>query len=291
MKIWITGGAGFLGRRLTAALVQQGHQILSLSRRGSTTANESVSIDLAREKERLNSLAAESGQPDVVIHCAARQPGRYTLPEFVKGNILPTVNLIEALRSSPPKQIIYTSTLSVYSQSNRLPFTEDHPASSSLAYAATKRWAEQLLETFRDPQVTVLRLPSLYGKGQDDSFIDGLAQLALRGEDLELFSRGTVLREALHVSDVIRAIQTCIDKPPAEQFCVMNLGTGRKISTLEYAEVLVEALGSKSRVVLSDRAASQFDCYADIQRARDIIEFQPTELNESLRIYTHELQA
>jgi len=291
MKIWITGGAGFLGRRLTAALVQQGHQILSLSRRGSTTANESVSIDLAREKERLNSLAAESGQPDVVIHCAARQPGRYTLPEFVKGNILPTVNLIEALRSSPPKQIIYTSTLSVYSQSNRLPFTEDHPASSSLAYAATKRWAEQLLETFRDPQVTVLRLPSLYGKGQDDSFIDGLAQLALRGEDLELFSRGTVLREALHVSDVIRAIQTCIDKPPAEQFCVMNLGTGRKISTLEYAEVLVEALGSKSRVVLSDRAASQFDCYADIQRARNMIGFQPSELKESLRTYTHELQA
>jgi len=291
MKIWITGGAGFLGRRLTAALVQQGHQILSLSKRGSTTANQSVAIDLALEKERLNSLAAKSGQPDVVIHCAARQPGRYTLPEFVKGNILPTVNLIEALRSSPPKQIIYTSTLSVYSKSNRLPFTEDHPASSSLAYAATKRWAEQLLETFRDPQVTVLRLPSLYGKCQDDSFIDGLAQLALRGEDLELFSRGTVLREALHVSDVIRAIQTCIDKPPAEQFCVMNLGTGRKISTLEYAEVLVEALGSKSRVVLSDRAASQFDCYADIQRARNMIGFQPSELNESLRTYTHELQA
>ena len=290
MKIWITGGAGFLGARLTAAMVQQGHQVLSLSRRASAIANESVSIDLALEKEKLNSLAAEH-RPDIVIHAAARQPGRYTLPEFVKGNILPTVNLIEALKPAPPKQIIYTSTLSVYSQSHKLPFTEDHPASSSLAYAATKRWAEQLLETFRDAQVTVLRLPSLYGKGQDDSFIDGLAQLALRDEDLELFSRGTVLREALHVSDVIRAIQTCIDKPPAKQFCLMNLGTGRKIATLEYAESLVEALGSKSRVVLSDRAASQFDCYADIQRARDIIGFQPTELKESLRAYADELRA
>jgi nucleoside-diphosphate-sugar epimerase len=290
MKIWITGGAGFLGRRLTAELVQQGHQILSLSRRASTIANESVSIDLSQEKERLKSLAKEH-EPDIVIHAAARQPGRYTLPEFVNGNILPTVNLLEALKSSPPKQIIYTSTLSVYSQSNRLPFTEDHPASSSNAYAATKRWAEQLLETFRDAQVTVLRLPSLYGKGQDDSFIDGLAQIALRGEDLELFSRGTVLREALHVSDVIRAIQTCIDKPPADQFCVMNLGTGRKISTLEYAEVLVETLKTKSRIVLSDRVASQFDCYADIQRARNLIGFQPTELEESLGTYAHELRA
>ena len=291
MKIWITGGAGFLGQRLTAELARQGHQILSLSRRPSPVANESVEIDLAQEKEKLNSLAGEYGPADVVIHAASRQPGRYTFPEFVKGNILPTVNLLEALKPSPPKQIIYTSTLSVYAQSNKLPFTEDHPASSSLAYAATKRWAEQLLETFRDAQVTVLRVPSLYGKGQGDSFIDGLAQLALRGEDLELFSRGTVIREALHVSDVIRAIQTCIDRPPSEQFCLMNLGTGRSISTLEYAEALVEALESKSQIVLSDRAALQFDCYADIQRARDTIGFQPTELKESLRRYADELRA
>ena len=291
MKIWITGGAGFLGLRLTAELARQGHQILSLSRRSSPVANESVEIDLAQEKEKLNSLAGEYGPADVVIHAASRQPGRYTFPEFVKGNILPTVNLLEALKPSPPKHIIYTSTLSVYAQSNKLPFTEDHPASSSLAYAATKRWAEQLLETFRDAQVTILRVPSLYGKGQGDSFIDGLAQLALRGEDLELFSRGAVIREALHVSDVIRAIQTCIDRPPAEQFCLMNLGTGRSISTHEYAEALVEALQSKSRIVLSDRAALQFDCYADIQRARDTIGFQPTELKESLRIYADELRA
>jgi nucleoside-diphosphate-sugar epimerase len=291
MKIWITGGAGFLGRRLTAELGRQGHEILSLSRRASPEASESIAIDLAQEKEKLNSLATEHGPADVVIHAASRQPGRYTFPEFVKGNILPTVNLIEALKLSPPKQIIFTSTLSVYAQSNNLPFTEDHPASSALAYAATKRWAEQLLETFRAAQVTVLRLTSLYGKGQGDSFIDGLAQLALRGEDIELFSRGTVIREALHVSDVMRAIQTCMDKPPAEQFCLMNLGTGRSISTREYAEALVEALQSQSRIVLSDRAALQFDCYADIQRARDTIDFQPTELKESLRRYTHELRA
>ena len=290
MKIWITGGAGFLGQRLAAELTQQGHEVLSLSRRSSPVANESVEIDLAQEKERLNSLAREN-RAEVVIHAASRQPGRYTFPEFVKGNILPTVNLLEALKSSPPKQIIYTSTLSVYAQSNKLPFTEDHPASSSLAYAATKRWAEQLLETFKAAQVTVLRLPSLYGKGQGDSFIDGLAQLAMRGEDLELFSRGAVIREALHVSDVIRAIQTCIDKPPTEQFCLMNLGTGRSISTVEYAEALVEALGSKSRIVLSDRAALQFDCYADFQRARDMIGFQPTELKESLQRYADELRA
>lgn len=291
MKIWITGGAGFLGKRLTLRLKRSGNHVVSLSKRVSPDADDSITIDLAQEKERLNSLAQQHGPADVVIHTASRQPGRYTFPEFVKGNILPTVNLLEALTSAPPQQIIFTSTLSVYAQSNNLPFTEDHPASSALAYAATKRWAEQLLETFRASQVTILRLPSLYGKGQGDSFIDGLAQLALRDEDLELFSRGAVIREALHVSDAIRAIQTCMDQPPSDQFSLMNLGAGRSISTLEYAEALVEALASKSRIVLSDREALQFDCYADIQRARDTIGFQPTELKESLRRYADELRA
>lgn len=290
MKIWITGGAGFLGRRLSAALTQNDHEVLSLSRRPSSGANESVTIDLATEKQQLNSIADRHGAPDVVIHTASRQPGRYTFPEFVTGNVLTTVNLLDALKSSPPKQIIYTSTLSVYPQSTQLPFTETHPPSSALPYAATKRWAEQLVETFAESQVTVLRLPSLYGAGQGDSFIDGLAQLAQRNEDLELFSRGTVIRDALHVSDVISAIQACIAKPPIEEFCLMNLGMGRAISTLEYAEALVEALGSQSKIVLSDREALQFDCYADIHLARQIIGFQPTELRESLRRYADELR-
>lgn len=290
MKIWITGGAGFLGRRLSAALTQNDHEVLSLSRRPSSGANESVTIDLATEKQQLNSIADQHGAPDVVIHTASRQPGRYTFPEFVTGNVLTTVNLLDALKSSPPKQIIYTSTLSVYPQSTQLPFTETHPPSSALPYAATKRWAEQLVETFAESQVTVLRLPSLYGAGQGDSFIDGLAQLAQRNEDLELFSRGTVIRDALHVSDVISAIQACIAKPPIEEFCLMNLGMGRAISTLEYAEALVEALGSQSKIVLSDREALQFDCYADIHLARQIIGFQPTELRESLRRYADELR-
>ena len=291
MRIWITGGAGFLGKRLGVVLTQKGHHVLSLSRRSDSTANESVSIDLATEKQRLNSLTNQYGSPEVVVHAASRQPGRYTFPEFVKGNVLTTVNLLDAVKSAPPAQIIFTSTLSVYPQSANLPFTEAHPASSALPYAATKRWAEQLLETLTNSHVTVLRLPSLYGAGQEDSFIDGLAKLASANRVLKLFSNGKVVRDALHVGDVIRAIETCIDKPPGQGFCLMNLGNGRAISTAEYAEALVEALASKSQIVLSDRPAMQFDCYADIRRARELIGFQPTELRESLQRYRDELQA
>lgn len=215
MNIWITGGAGFLGARLTTSLKRGGNHIVSLSRRNSPDADESISIDLAGQKDELKSLVQERGAPDVVIHCASRQPGAYTLPDFVKSNVITTQLLIDAFRDAPPRLIIYTSTLSVYSKSARLPFSETHPTSSPAPYAATKRWAEQLLETFRESQVIILRLPSLYGAGQADSFVDGLAKLAMNYDDIELFSRGEVIRDALHVSEVVPAIQTCIERPPA----------------------------------------------------------------------------
>ena len=291
MKIWITGGAGFLGRRLTSSLKRPGNHIVSLSRRKSPDADESISIDLAQAKKELRSLVQTLGTPDAVLHCASRQPGPYTLPEFVKSNVVATQNLIEAFRDTPPRLILFTSSLSVYSKSAHLPFVETQPTSSPAPYAATKRWAEQLLETFRQSQVIVLRLPSLYGQGQGDSFIDGLAKLAMNNEPIELFSRGRVIRDALHVSSVIEAIEMCLQRPPSELFSTMNLGCGRAISSLEYAEALVAALGSTSQIVPVDRPASQFDCYADISKAQQLIGFQPADLRESMQTYANELRA
>lgn len=291
MRIWITGGAGFLGRRLTTSLKRDGNHILSLSKRKSPEADESISIDLASEKEALKSLVQERGAPDVLVHCASREPGSYSLPEFVKSNVISTQLLIDAFRDAPPRQIIYTSSLSVYAKSARLPFTETHPTSSPAPYAATKRWAEQLLETFREAQVIVLRLPSLYGAGQNDSFVDGLAKLAIHNDDIELFSRGEVIHDALHVSDVVAAIEACIERRISQIFAVMNLGCGRPVTSLEYAETLVAALGSTSKIIPVDQPASQFDCWADISEARRLIGFEPADLGDSIRKYIDELRA
>src|SRR5215213_2168825 len=291
MRIWITGGAGFLGTRLTTALKRDNNHIVSLSRRNYPDADESISIDLAAQKDALKTLVQERGAPDVVLHCASRQPGSYSLPEFVKSNVISTQLLIDAFRDVPPRQIIYTSTLSVYSKSARLPFAETHPTSSPAPYAATKRWAEQLLETFRESQVVILRLPSLYGAGQADSFVDGLAKLAMNNDDIELFSRGQVVRDALHVSDVVTAIQSCIERLTGDGLSLINLGCGRPVTSLEYAETLVAALGSTSKITPVDQPAAQFDCWADIGEAQRVIGFQPADLRESIRKYVNELRA
>jgi UDP-glucose 4-epimerase len=293
MNIWITGCSGFLGTRLANQLAKQ-HDVTGLSRRDCTAATRSVSIDLAKRESprQLEKLSSESGAPEVVIHAASKQPGHGDLADFVDANVHATSNLIEGLTLQPPRLIVYTSTLSVYGRPSVIPVDESAPAGGSLPYGATKRWAEQLLETFqRYSRIVVLRLPSLYGAGQADSFIDGLARTAQLGDSIELFSRGALVRDALHVNDVVRAIDNCIAHPHDHPFSILNLGCGQRLRTSEWAQALVDALGSKSAIIPVDREASQFDLYADISAARQQIAFAPMSLAESMKVYADELRA
>src|ERR1044072_7109183 len=223
MNIWITVCSGFLGTRLVDPFAKQ-HHVTGLARRDCAGASHSVSIDLAKpDSARLiEKESAASGSPDVVIHAASKQPGLGDLADFVDANVHATSNLIEGLTLQPPRLIIYTSTLSVYGRPSVIPVDESSPAGGSLPYGATKRWSEQLLETFqRYSSIVVLRMPSLYGAGQADSFIDGLARTAQVGDAIELFFRGDLIRDALHVIDVMRAIGNCIAQPPANAFSIL----------------------------------------------------------------------
>jgi UDP-glucose 4-epimerase len=293
MNIWITGCSGFLGARLAKHFAEQ-HHITGLSRRECPDASRSVSIDLSkRDSPRvIEKLSAEFGAPDVVIHTASKQPGAGDLADYVDANVHSTSNLIEGLTLQPPRLIIYTSTLSVYGRPGVIPVDESSPAGGTLPYGATKRWSEQLLETFqRYSRIVVLRMPSLYGAGQADSFIDGLARPAQLNDSIQLFSRGELVRDALHVSDVVRAIDNCITQPPADAFSILNLGCGQRIKTSEWARALVDALDSTSDIIPIDREATQFDIYADISAARQQIAFAPMSLAESMKVYADELRA
>jgi nucleoside-diphosphate-sugar epimerase len=297
-SIWITGCAGFLGKRLAAHLVPLGHSVVGLSRRQCSIAGTSVAIDLAADDapEKLSDLIRDLGVPDAVVHAASRQPGSGTVPDFIRSNVQATANLLEAFKQlegfrQKAPQIIYTSTHSVYCRPDSLPVREEDRIGGKMPYGLTKRWAEQLMESIQKSfQVVILRLPSLYGVGQDDSFVDGLAKLAVRGAPLELFSRGDLIRDALHVSDAIGAITSCLKRPPDKSLRVMNLGCGRPIKTYQYAHALVRALESKSEIVPVHRPASHFDLYAEIELARRSIGFKPMTLEESMRVYANELR-
>lgn len=289
MNIWITGCNGFLGARLAQHLVANQHDVTALSPQDCAAASQSVAIDLTAQASPrvIEKLAA----PEVVVHAYSKEPGPGELIDFVDANVHATSNLIEGLTQQPPRLIIYTSTLSVYGRPSLIPVDEAGPAGGTLPYAATKRWAEQLLETFqRYSRIVVLRLPCIYGADQQESFVDNLARIAQRDEPIELLARGELVRDALHVSDVLRAVDNCISQPPAGNFTILNLGCGKRTTTLEYARALVDALGSKSDISTVDRVTSDFDFYADISAARQQIAFAPMSLADSMKVYANEIK-
>lgn len=292
MNIWIAGGAGFVGTRLSRVLRNHGHRVFSLSRRPSSSADESLQVDLsAPSSVSLMRTLARSIPPEIIINAASRQPGQGSFADFARSNAVVTTYLLEAISQTPPRRFIHLSSLSVYATTSLLPVSEDRPASAADAYGASKRLSEQIVETFSPCQVVVLRLPSLYGKGQADSFIDGLTRTAIANEVLELFSNGELVRDTLFIEDAIDGIERSLDAPLTGKFHLINLGSGRAIKTREYAETLVDVLGSSSEIRCVDRPATQSDLYANIDKARQLLGFRPTELRESLQRYADELRA
>ncbi len=291
--IWITGCAGFLGSRLARVLRHEGCKVIGLSRRLCPVAHQSVSIDLSSEEAPalLGDLLRHE-PPDVVIHAAARQPGQYPLADYVRSNVATTAVLMDALHQAPPKQLIYISSLNVYRQPATLPVDESGLTEGDSPYAVTKLAAERLVEAAQSwTHVLTFRLPSLYGAGQADSFIDGLMRLVRENKAVELFSSGRLVRDALHVEDVVGTIVTAVRRPPSDRFACFNLGCGKPITTSEYAEVLVRVTNSTSPVIPVDRPSLQrFDLYADISKARRELGFSPTPVLSSLQRYVDELR-
>lgn len=295
MRIWLTGSGGFLGTRLSRRLAEEGHRVLGLSRRPSSAGEENEIIDLASvdAQKTLTSLAQKWGHPEVILHAAGKTMGPGGWSEFVRDNLQTTANLIDLAGSQGQARFVYVSTMDLYGRPDSIPAGEEDPVHPAHPYHWSKYWAEEAIcGSAFGASAVILRLPSLFGAGQADSFIDGLARTALAGEDLELFARGEIIRDALHVDDAVEGLVRCLDIPPGKGFTRINLGCGRPIRVVEWARALVEALGSSSRIVPVDRPSPrQADLHADITRAGELIGFAPTPLKETMERYARELQA
>jgi|GEM_PF-1241556 len=296
MRIWITGAGGFLGSRLISDISKEGqHQIVAVTREKVQLAKgvTPLSIDLANNHaaELVEEAIVLYGQPDIVVHLASRQPGNYSYSDYVKGNILTTGSLLDGLSSHAPKRLIFTSTISVYSELADSPLIEESTAQPVHPYGVTKLAAENLLRSFAvRSSVVILRLPSLYGFGQANSFIDGLAQSAIKGDPIELFGNGLIVRDTLHVSDVVTALKTCFNKSFDEPIVTLNLGCGEKITSRKYVKNLLSALQSCSSVTTLDKVPSNYKSqYAEISLAKELIDFSPMSLKDAMRRYADEL--
>lgn len=294
MAVLVSGASGFLGSRLVQQLAADGYEVIAVARRPPPSSLASsarvrwVIRDISRDGLDLKGL------PDIeaVVHLAGATlgAGKDEL-NFLHANEQATVRLCQAV-SDRTNRFVFASSQVVYGNACNLRVTEEfplHPHGS--AYACSKLNSENWLRWFQHRhggQYVALRLCGFVDGG---GIIDYLIDQALAGAPIELFSRGRVCRDYLPSSDGVGALIAAVRCHAAPGFLPINIGSEQSISAHDLARIVCREVGSSSKIVLSDTAAPQGDFVFSVERARQLLNFQPSALDAAIQRYARWRQA
>jgi GDP-L-fucose synthase len=258
-NVLVTGGAGFLGKRVVAELKSRGYQDIFVPR--------SAEHDLT-EQSKVRDLI-RSVQPDLVIHLAAvvggiganqENPGKYFYDNLMMG-----VMLIEECRVGGVEKIVSVGTICAYPKFAPIPFKEDdiwngYPEETNAPYGLAKKMLLVQSQAYRQQYNFngVYLLPvNLYGP--EDNFnensshvIPALIKKCLDAKEsgageVVLWGDGSPTREFLYVDDCARGIVDAAEKYNESE--PVNLGSGSEISIKDLAEKVAKVTGFTGKIV------------------------------------------
>ena len=305
MKVFVTGGAGFIGSHTCVELLSAGHEVvvvdnLCKSSRESLRRVEKITgrkvrfhkVDI-RDERKLDRIVAAEGPFDATIHFAAlKSVGESTqIPlAYYANNLGGTFTLLKVLAAHGCKNIVFSSSATVYGQPKSVPIREDFPTPGCTnAYGWTKLMMEQVFKDVQkaDPEWNVVLLRSVNPIGAHKSGLIGedpagipnnllpyVAQVAVgRRPELNVFGNdyptpdGTGIRDYIHVVDLaighLKAIEK-LEKNPKLGLKIYNLGTGNGYSVLQVVKAFEKA--SKRPVpykICPRRPGDIAECWAD----------------------------
>ena len=305
MKILVTGGAGFIGSHTAVELLQSGHDIVvvdnlcnssreSLSRVEKITGRKAPlrEIDI-RDEDGLNAVLDSDGPFDAAIHFAAlKAVGESTkIPlKYYANNLGGTFTLLKCLAAHGCKNIVFSSSATVYGDPASVPIREDFPTPGCTnPYGWTKLMMEQVFKDVQkaDPEWNVILLRYFNPIGAHKSGLIGedpqgipnnlapyVAQVAVgRRKELNVFGNdyptpdGTGVRDYIHVTDLAIGHVKAIEKLAAEPHLglkVYNLGTGNGYSVLQVVKAFEKASGRTIPYRICPRRPGDIaECWAD----------------------------
>jgi UDP-glucose 4-epimerase len=296
VRIMITGANGFLGHRLVEYFSKKGHEVIAISRSNTRGFSENVmfvQMDLSdpKSKEVIVEVIDKYGAPDIVFHSAALKPGDYTFNQYYQSNVTALLFFLQGISRVKVKRFVYFSTTSVFCPSDNSFIKEEYPVCWDNYYTATKIMGEIISKHQTNAEsVTILRIPSLYGVGQNDSFVDGLLEQIKSQSRVELWDNGSRIRDALHVSDIVHLCRILLHIEDPLPF-IVNIGPPKSYTTFDYAKELVTAfnIGCEIKTV-NKKGRMVSDLHVDSSLAKKALGFQAKDLAESMRIYAQEIE-
>ena len=312
MAILVTGGAGYIGSHTVIELQNAGYDVVVMD-----NLSNSSEVALERVQEitgksltfyKADILDREATEEifskekiEAVIHFAGLKAVGESVQkpwEYYENNIGGTLNLIKAMREANCKNIVFSSSATVYGVNNKVPYTEDMPTSATNPYGYTKVMIEQILNDMtvsdKDWSVVALRYFNPIGAhesgliGEDpngipNNLVPYIAQVAqgklehLRvfGDDYET-PDGTGVRDYIHVTDLAKGHLAALEFAAAHKgFQPVNLGTGKGSSVMEVVKAYEKACGKSIPVVVTPRRAGDIaESYAETDLAKKLLNWE-----------------
>lgn len=306
MAILVTGGAGFIGSHTVVELLNAGYEVVVLdnlcnaSEKSLERVEEITGKKVTFYKADILDRAAlenifQNEKIDSVIHFAGlKAVGESVVKpwEYYENNIAGTLTLVDVMRKNNCKNIIFSSSATVYGTPAFVPITEECPKGTCTnPYGWTKSMLEQILTDIQKADnewnVILLRYFNPIGahksgrigenpNGIPNNLMPYITQVAVgKLKELGVFGNdydtpdGTGVRDYIHVVDLadghVKALKKIEEKAG---LCVYNLGTGKGYSVLDIVKNFEEATGVKIPYVIKERRAGDIaQCYSDAKKA------------------------
>lgn len=309
MNILLTGGAGYIGSHTAVVLSQAGHEVVLLdnfcnSRKSVLERLQKIlgkALLCIEGDVRDTALVAKTLQDykiDAVIHFAGLKAVGESVEksiEYYANNVQGTISLLEAMKSTNVKTLVFSSSATVYGDPQYLPIDENHPTNATNPYGRSKLHIEEMLKDVANSEtgykIIILRYFNPVGahssgligedpNGLPNNLMPYIAQVAagklpylnIYGNDYST-PDGTGVRDFIHVMDVAEGHLAALSFLDNYFGCnVINLGTGGGHSALKMIQIYEATTFKKVPYKIAARRVGDIaNCYADVSKAKALL--------------------
>ena len=284
MRVFITGGAGFIGSHLCDALVAEGKEVTILDNLSSGSKKNIAHLEGKikvvqgdiRDQKLVESLVVES---DLILHMAAALGVDNILEnpiESISTNFYGSEIVLNAA-TKYGKRIVIASTSEIYGKNSKQPLAETDdrvvgtPQKLRWTYSDAKALEEATAHALfltKNLKVTTIRLFNTVGPRQIGKYgmvIPRFIRAAITNEPINIFGDGSQSRVFCHVNDATRAILSLTDSRESIGE-VFNIGGMGEITILDLAHLVIKTVNSKSEIIFTDYSKAYKVGYEDMHR-------------------------